>query len=246
MPDAPAVLTVHAVDHWGDEGVVADALVLRELRCTPVAVVTSTLSSSGNRLDTLEAFSADAVEQQFESVLSACRPAAARIGIVRGPRQVRRVGEVLEAGGVGNVVLAPVPKVAGTEILDRDSREAMQEALFPRARVLVVRAGDLQSLAGISPGGIEETKEAAAKLREQGAPAVLVAGVFSRGRVLDLLDDEGSVSIHDAPRLSVPRIGGLSAAHASALAAELARGAGLEHAAAAAQRYVVLRLQNAR
>jgi hydroxymethylpyrimidine/phosphomethylpyrimidine kinase len=123
---------------------------------------------------------------------------------------------------------------------------ALTRFLFPAARVVVVRAGDLDLLTEKRAEGLDELRSAASVLRERGAGAVLISGGVLKGRVLDVLDDGGQVTVFDTTRLSVSRVEGLAGAHAAALAAHLARGLDLREAAAAAQRYVALRLQRGR
>ena len=246
MNPPPVLLSVHAVDNLGEEGILSDAAVGAELRCRSIGVVTAVLATRSDRVEALQSLSLAMVAQQFEAVISRCRPAAARTGILRGARQVRLVAELLRGYAIDHLVVAPVPRVGDTRILDDETFEATRTYLYPLARVLVARAGDLRSFAAEPADDIEGMKRAAATLRAQGARAVLVSGVVSRGRVLDLLDDEGRIGLFDTSRVSAPRIGGLSGAHAAALAAHLARGRGLPAAAEAAQRYVGFRLQRGR
>ena len=56
MNEAVNVLTVHAVDSWGEEGVLADSAVLQEFRCSPVAVVTAVLVSRREKVESLSGF----------------------------------------------------------------------------------------------------------------------------------------------------------------------------------------------
>jgi hydroxymethylpyrimidine/phosphomethylpyrimidine kinase len=101
-------------------------------------------------------------------------------------------------------------------------------------------------LSGAPAESIDGLTSAARALRGEGASAVLVAGATWKGRVIDLLDDEGKVTVLDASRVQAPHVGGLAGAHVVALTAHLARGLALSSAFAAAQRYIALRLQRGR
>lgn len=243
MCEGPSVLTIHATDNRGEEGILADAAVFRELRCTSVAVVTSILAACSGRMDALEPISPTLVGQQIESVMKGNRPVAARTGILADVRQIELVADLVQEYGINGLVVAPVLRYGGAVILDQDGLDATRRLLFPQARVVIVRAGDLQAFAGDSGDGIEAMREAAGSLREQGARAVLIAGFISRGRALDLLDDDGSVAVFDTTRIVAPRVSGLASAHAAALTAHLARGEDLMRAVAAAQRFIGFRLQ---
>lgn len=246
MSEAAQVLTVHAVDNWGEEGILADSAVLQEFRCNPVAVVTAVLVSCRDGVEALEGLPSGLVARQFETAVTAGRPAAGRTGILRDKAQVELVASLLQEFEVPQLVVAPVLRVGGVRILDEAGLEATRRRLFPLSRVVLVRASDLRELTGDTPSGLDSLKRAASSLRRDGAGAVLVAGYLGKNRVVDLLDDDGTVSIFDSARIVAPRVSGLSGAHASALAANLARGEELVRSVSAAQRYVGFRLKRGR
>jgi len=245
MSAAAAVLSIHASTTSGD-GVLADAQACRDIQCRPMCVTSAILSTSSGKVDALEPVSLALVAQQFESVLSDCRADAARVGILAGRSQVDLVGDLLQEFGVPNVVLAPVYRISGTPITTGETDEAIRSFLYPRARVLVVRAGDLDLVTGVRPESLEELQAAAQQLRDLGAGAVLVSGGQIKGRVMDLLDDHGDITTFGATRFKAPRVEGLADAHAAALASHLARGLDLRQAVRAAQRYVAIRLRRGR
>jgi hydroxymethylpyrimidine/phosphomethylpyrimidine kinase len=238
----PVVLTVHAVDTHGDEGVTADGAAFAELRCRTAQVVTAVLVAGPGGVGALEGLSLSLVASQFESLAGGPRPAAARIGILRDPLQVELVATLLGECGIGTLVVAPVVRVAGTRILDEATLDAVRRLLFPAATVVLARAGDLSILTGENGRDFDGVRRGAAVLRAQGARAALVAGGGSATRVVDLLDDGGRAAIYDAPRVAAPHVAGLAGAHAAALTAFLARGETPRRAVDAAQRYIALRL----
>jgi len=239
----PAVLSIHAADGVGEQGMVADAGVYQELRCRWAGVVTSVLAAGSHGIDALEPLSLGLVAQQLESVLQTCRPAAVRTGVLVGSRQVELIAGILRECGLEPTVVAPVLRIRGERVLDDDTLEAVTRTLYPLAGVVVVRAGDVELLAGESVEDVEGMTRAAASLRSRGARRVLIAGAVQGGRVVDLLDDDGKTSLFDVSRVSAPRVAGLSGVHAAALAAHLARGRSMVKAVDAAQRYVGFRIQ---
>lgn len=243
MTDTPAVLSIHAADGVGEQGVVADAGVYRELRCRWAGVVTSVLAAGPHGIDALEPLSLGLVAQQMESVLRTCRPAAVRTGLLVGSRQVELIAGTLHECGLEPTVVAPVLRIRGERVLDDDTLAAVSRTLYPVAGVVVVRAGDVALLTSENADDVDGMTRAAAKIRSRGARRVLIAGAVQGGRVVDLLDDDGTTSLFDVSRVSAPRVAGLSGVHAAALAAHLARGRSLVKAVDAAQRYVGFRLQ---
>lgn len=246
MSGRPAVLSIHSVDTLGEEGVLVDAAVYTEMECRPVSVVTSILATGQKGIEVLEGLSLALVAQQFESLIGVCRPLVARTGILKDARQVELVAGLLDHFGIHDLVVAPIDRVGGARVLDKAGAEATRQFLFPLARVVVLRAVDAPTFVGESVEDIDGMKRAASTIRAQGAKAALVAGASWRGRVVDVLDENGHVSVFDSQRVIAPRAERLSGAHAAALAAHLARGAPLARAVDAAQRYVALRLQRFR
>ena len=238
MSAGPLVVSAHALDTGGSEGLVADAAVFAELECRAVCVATSVVSR--------EPLPLDIVARQLEAAQLVGPVGAARIGFVKGATQVELIaGFVRRAAPTTTVVAAPV-RDGTSPLLDVETQEAIRRHLYPAARVVVARAADLASLAEWSVDDLDALRGAALRLREQGARAVVIAGWLLRGRVIDLLDDDGQIVLLDTARIQVPRVPGLAGAYAAALAAHLARGLPLSTAAEAAQRYVGFRLVRGR
>jgi len=228
----PLVVSVHALNTGGGEGFVADAAVFAELDCRAACVATAVLWP--------ESLPLDVVARQLEAAKVSGPVAAVRVGFVTGAAQAELVASfVRRAASATTVVAAPVRVGTSTPTpLEAETHEALRRHLFPAARVVVARAADVVDLDGL--------RDAAKRLRDQGARAVLIAGLIVRGRVLDLLDDDGNVVLLDTARIQATRVPGLAGAHAAALAAHLARGLALSDAAEAAQRYIGFRLQRGR
>ena len=238
MSAGPLVVSVHALDTGGGEGLIADAAVFAELECRAACVATSVVSH--------EPLPLDIVARQLEAAQLVGPVGAARVGFVKGATQVELIaGFVRRAAPTTTVVAAPV-RDGTSPLLDVETQEAIRRHLYPAARVVVARAADLASLAERSVDDLDALRGAALRLREQGARAVVIAGWLLRGRVIDLLDDDGQIVLLDTARIRVPRVPGLAGAYAAALAAHLARGLPLSTAAEAAQRYVGFRLVRGR
>ena len=212
------MLTIGALHADAAHGIVADAAVLSELNCRPFTAATC--------LETLS-LPVDIFTASLSAGLAE-GPRATRVGAV-GDQDVEELAARLASRAPDAVVLAP--EVAALPV-------ARRAPLLPLAAVVVARAGDLRDVEGL--------KRLAMHFREEGARAVLIAGAALRGRVVDLLDEAGRITVFDTSRIQAPRIPGLGSSHVTALAAHLARGETLVRASEAAQRYVGLRLRRGR
>lgn len=232
------MVSAHALDTGFGEGFVADAAVFAELDCRAVCVATSVLAHLPLPLEL--------VARQLEAVQPLGPVAALRIGFVSGREQVALCAAFARRTAPETTVVAATVRAGASIVLDVPTLDALRSDLFPAARVVVARAADVPFLAGMEVTDLDGLRDAAKRLRDQGARAAVVAGLLLRGRVLDLLDDDGSVVLLDTARIQAPRVQGLAGAHAAALTAHLARGLPLASAAEAAQRYIGFRLQRGR
>lgn len=238
MSANPIVVTAHALDTGGGEGFVADAAVFAELDCRAACVATAVLAPEPLPLDVLA--------RQLEAAQAVGAVAAMRIGFLNGAAQVELCAGFARRVAPASTVVAPAVRAGTTTLLDASTLAAIRRFAFPAARVFVARAAELPLLIGREVRDIDGLHGAAAALRDQGARAVVIAGLIARGRVLDLLDDDGEVVLLDTPRIQATRVPGLAGAYAAALAAHLARGLTLRLAAEAAQRYIGFRLMRGR
>jgi hydroxymethylpyrimidine kinase/phosphomethylpyrimidine kinase len=81
-------------------------------------------------------------------------------------------------------------------------------------------------------------KEAARRIQQMGARAVVVKGGHLPSRAIDVLYDGRRFHLYDASRLGAAESRGLGCAFSSAIAALLARGVALPAAVDAAKQYV--------
>jgi hydroxymethylpyrimidine/phosphomethylpyrimidine kinase len=171
---------------------------------------------------------------------------AVRVGFVHGAVQIETIAHFLRRKAPDNSVFAPALR-AGTEVLaDAETQGAMARHLYPAARVVVARAAELPLLTGHDAEDLQGLREAAERLQAQGARAVVISGLFLRGRVIDFLADGSEVTLFDTARIQAPHVAGLSGSYPAALAAHIARGLSLRDAAESAQRYVGFRIQRGR
>ena len=238
MSTGPLVVSAHALNAGGGEGLVADASVFSELDCRVACVATSVVSREPVPLDVLA--------RQLEAAQQEGAVGAARIGFVSGVTQVELIAGFVRRTAPATTVVAPPVRKGTPSPIDTETQEAIRRHLYPVARVVVARAADLLSPADRTTDDFDALRGAALQLRDLGARAVVIAGWLVRGRVIDLLDDDGQVVLLDTSRIQVPHFPGLAGAYAAALAAHLARGLPLSTAVEAAQRYIGFRLTRGR
>lgn len=239
--NSPHVLVIQYVDTDGAEGAAGDLRVLADLECSARLAVTSLHQPGSARRFRVPD---EVLGAQVRAAWVDGRPAVVRTGGFAVPDQSGVVAKWLREMHASPVVVGyePASRVPQER---RELAESIRLNLLPLARVLVLRVGLAEDW-GIEPlPDLSTARAAVERLRSSGAAAVLLTGLFSGNRVLDVLQDGEKTAVFDAPRVQAARVEGLGVAHASAVAAHMARGLPLAQAAAAAQRYVGQRLERA-
>jgi hydroxymethylpyrimidine/phosphomethylpyrimidine kinase len=140
------------------------------------------------------------------------------------------------------------------------AREAWLTELMPLARLITPNIPEAETLTGIKITNESDMREAARKLREMGAPAVLVKGGHWSGaqasclpscesskagtmaalpaEAIDVLDYEGNVTVIRGAWIDSPPVRGTGCMLSSAIAACLGRGMDLQSSVGAAKRFV--------
>lgn len=162
-------------------------------------------------------------------IASAGPVAAIKTGMLANAAVIGALKELPEAP----LVIDPVLRSSsGAALLDPAGIAALRK-LFPRAALLTPNRPEAEALTG------ETTPDAqAAALMRQGAQAVLIKGGHAEGaKATDLLFTANTRHSFSAPRLPGTRRG-TGCTLASAIACQLAQGAPLEQAVAAAKAYL--------
>ena len=219
-PGRPTVLLVGGLDPTGRAGLLADAAAVLGRGGVPLAVA-SALTAQGGRRFALNPVAPGVFRAQLDSALSRGAPGAVKVGMLADAAQLRELVRAL-AGLRVPVVLDPVVRTSRGERLSRLAPQDVRR-LGRWGWVLTPNRDELDWLGGDAPG-----------LLALGFAAVVVKGGET---ATDLLHLPGA----PPRRFAGPRLArrtdhrGTGCRFASALAASLARGAGLPAAVRAAR-----------
>ena len=127
------------------------------------------------------------------------------------------------------------------------------------ARLVTPNIPEAEKLSGINIEDEQGMQQAAARIRELGARAVLVKGGHlkqqkseigseqsEREAAIDLLDDGGEIKTFRAARIDVPNVRGTGCMLSAAIAACLANGDELATATSSAKAFVSEAIQNSK
>jgi len=244
--EPPVVLTIAGFDPSGGAGVVADIKTFTAFNCFATAAITSLTFQ--NTLGVYGAVhqSSEAVRAQVMPVIEDFRVAAAKTGMLPTREVIEEVARLFSRKDLPAPVVDPVVRsTSGFDLIDDAALASLTGELLPLARILTPNIPEAERITGLKIEDEEGMQRAARRLREMGARAVLVKGghlknLESAGKrgAIDLLDDEGRVTIFRGEWIETTSTHGTGCTLAAAIAACLGWGIELEEAVGIAKRFV--------
>ncbi len=178
----------------------------------------------------------DIVAAQIEAVLSDISPDAIKIGMLATPDIAHAVAQTLARYGARNCVLDPVLVPTQGVRLASAGLEAALAGLLPLARLVTPNLHEASALTQTPLASNSDEMAAQGRLLcAAGAHAVLVKGGDLEGEPVDVLFERGERRIFRGKRVPTRNTHGTGCALSSAIACELAKGAPLNDAIAAAK-----------
>ncbi|HEY3103575.1 MAG TPA: bifunctional hydroxymethylpyrimidine kinase/phosphomethylpyrimidine kinase [Pyrinomonadaceae bacterium] len=257
----PLVLTIAGFDPSGGAGIIADIRTIQSFGCTPAGAITSiTFQNSEEYLGAIHQ-TAQSVRAQVEAIVSEHDVAAVKIGMLPTTDVVREVARLIREKNLPAPVVDPVMEsTSGGRLMADDAFEVFVTELLPLVRVVTPNIPEAEKLAGLNIRDEEQMRQAAARIRELGARAVLVKGGHLKERksevrgqrsegssptvregsdeAVDILDDDGQVTVCRGEWIEATNVRGTGCMLASAIASCLAQDMTLEKSVQMAKRFV--------
>ncbi|MGC9369177.1 MAG: bifunctional hydroxymethylpyrimidine kinase/phosphomethylpyrimidine kinase [Paracoccaceae bacterium] len=240
MTATAAALTIAGSDSGGGAGIQADLKTFSARGVYGASAITGITAQNTRGVMGVEPVSAPMVAAQIAAVLDDIGIGAVKIGMLASPAIIEAVAGALERYE-GPVVLDPVMVAkSGDPLLEDAAVETLKTRLLPRADLLTPNLPEAARLLGTAPAhGAEEATAQGRALLDLGARAVLMKGGHAEGPVCtDRLVTRNGVIEISAPRIDTRNTHGTGCTLSSAIAAELAKGAGLEDAVRRAQSWL--------
>ena len=242
-------LTIAGSDSSGGAGIQADLKTFAAFGVYGASAITAVTAQSTRGIEAALALEADFVTAQIEAVAGDFTIDATKIGMLANAAIVEAVAAAIAELELPLVVLDPVlVSSSGERLLDEDGVRALCAELLPRARVVTPNLPEAEALSGRRIQSMDDAREAARRIHEMGAAAVIITGGHAMSAspqppapgpfVIDLLFDGHAFHELRVPRVESRHTHGTGCTFASAVAAGLALGRELPEAAARAQQYV--------
>ncbi len=233
-----AALTIAGSDPSGGAGIQADLKTFHQFGVYGQAALTLLTVQNTVTVERVECLSPGLVAQQINAVLADIRPSAAKTGALGNKAIVEAVAAAAEFFDFPLVVDPVMISKHGVPMVADEARLAIREHLIPRAFLLTPNLSEAEALAGFEVRSIDAMRQAARRLCELGARAVLVKGGHLSGSATDVLFDGRAFREFRAGRVDTKHTHGTGCTYSAAIAAGLALGRPLEDAVASAKRFI--------
>lgn len=244
----PICLSIAGLDPSGGAGVLADVRAFAAYGCFPSAVVTSVTFQNTRGVFGAEAVAPGSVRSQILPVLEDYDVAAVKTGMLPDREVIETVSEVLCASFSGPLVVDPVVRsTSGFDLIDDEALEALIDTLFPVSSLVTPNIAEAERISGLEIRSEADIDAAARIMHGLGARAVLIKGGHLEVRgdeengpriARDFLFRGGKKETFAAPYHETEATHGTGCVLSSAIAACLARGAGVSASIRSAKSFV--------
>ncbi len=234
------VLIIAGSDSGGGAGLQADLKAVTALGGFAATAVTALTVQNTLGVSGVHPVPAAFVTAQARAVLDDIGADALKTGMLGDLAMVETVAAILDsAPGVPAVVDPVMTAKGGAALLADEAMDAVRQLMVPRATLLTPNAPEAEALTGIAVETTDDLRRAGEALLALGAGAVLMKGGHLSGdRLTDILITPSGETLFEADRIDTRHTHGTGCTLASACAAGLAQGLGLEAAVARAWAYV--------
>jgi hydroxymethylpyrimidine/phosphomethylpyrimidine kinase len=245
----PVILTIAGFDPSSGAGVTADIKTSAAHGCYGVACITALTVQSTKGVKRVEAVDSDVVRETLTELAADVKIDAVKIGMLGSEKVAEVVAKFLADRRLPNIVLDPILKsTSGADLAGRAGKQAILDRLLPLASVVTPNVDEAEALTGIKVIDPMQMQQAARKLHEMGASAVVVTGGHL-DQAIDLLSFTSKRGIEEeifkSPRLRSNSTHGTGCAFATSIACHMAQGRGLPEAVLLAKAYVSSAISNA-
>ena len=170
-------LTIAGSDSGGGAGIQADLKTFAAFGVYGASAITAITAQNTTGVVGIAPLDADVVTAQIETVAGDLTIHATKVGMLGTTAIVEAVAAAIEELDLPLVVVDPVlASSTGSRLLDADAVQALCRALLPLARVVTPNLPEAEALSGKRITSMADAREAARRILEMGARAVIITG----------------------------------------------------------------------
>ncbi len=235
----PRALTLAGSDSGGGAGIQADLKTFSALGVYGASVITAITAQNTIGVSGILELPLDIIAAQIDAVVSDIQFDAFKTGMLSSEPIISLVAAKVSEFKLAPLVVDPVMvATSGDRLLREDAVEALRTRLLPMAAVTTPNIPEAEVLVGREVRSESARRDAARRIIELGAKAVVIKGGHLEGPAIDLFYDGTDFTELVAERIQTTNTHGTGCTLASAIAAGLAKGLPLVEAVREAKRYV--------
>lgn len=235
------VLIVAGSDSGGGAGIQADIKTLTALNAYASTAITALTAQDTRGVHGVVPIAPEFVRRQMRVVLDDIGADAIKTGMLHDSAIIDAVCDVIEQRrGTFKLVVDPVMVAKGnTPLLDPDAVATLKRRLIVHAAIITPNLPEAERLAGMSIRSVQDMVHAASAMLTFGCEAALVkGGHLESDKVTDVLATASGIELYESKRIETRHTHGTGCTLASAIAAGLAQGLGIEDAVERARAFV--------
>ena len=241
-------MTIAGSDSGGGAGIRADLKTFAALGVYGTSALTAVTAQNTLGVTAVHKIPPEVVAAQIDAIVSDIGADAVKTGMLASAPIIEVVAAKLRQYRLPNLVVDPVMVAkSGDRLLRPEAVAALRDLLLPLATVVTPNLPEAEILVGRSLPDDKAVRDAAREIVALGPRAAVMKGGHAAGDVVvDVLFDGVNFREYAAPRVDTRSTHGTGCTFASAIAAGLAQGLGVEEAVAQAKEYVTAALRNAK
>ena len=232
-------LSIAGSDSSGGAGIQADLKTMTMNGVFAMSAITALTAQNTTGVTGIMEVTPDFLQQQIDAVFEDIYPDAVKIGMVSSSALIEKIAERLQFYGAKNIVVDPVMvATSGSRLIAEEAVKTLKGKLLPIAAVVTPNIPEAKILSGMEIHTEEEMEKAAKMIGDSYSCAVLLKGGHNINDANDLLYSDGKCKWFKGKRIDNPNTHGTGCTLSSAIAANLAKGYGLEDAVEKAKNYI--------
>lgn len=237
------VLSIAGSDSSGGAGIQADLKTFAALECYGLSVITALTAQNTTGVKSVYPLPERFITEQLQAILSDISIDAVKIGMLGSIGAIKTISAFLrELKHPGAVILDTVlGSSCGTPLLPQEAITLMKEELFPLATLITPNLPETALLTDLQfpPQTRAEIESSALELLKTGATSVLIKGGHGEGNEChDCLVHDNQYFWFSSKKITTGNTHGTGCTLSSAIAAFMAKGAGMENAVRKAKSYL--------
>ena len=234
-----AVLTIAGSDSSGGAGIQADIKTMFANGVYAMSAITALTAQNTLGVRAVLNVTPKFLEEQLDAIFEDIPPSAVKIGMVSSADLIDVIAQKLTQYNAENIVVDPVMvATSGEKLIDDDAVFALEEKLFPIAKIITPNIPELEVIAGEKISSATDIENCAKKIFNRYNCAVLAKGGHGFNDANDLLCDAEGLHWFNGKKIDTKNTHGTGCTLSSAIASNLAKCLSLSDAVNAAKIYL--------